>query len=234
MQIFLLIFAAVLGLTLWGRKRFRKIYDQETKYITYSKITGAELARKILDVHGGMEGVEIVRGRGILADFYDPVRKRISLAPQHFGGGTYSALGIAANQAGSAIQHFEKHRPRLWRVSAIQTTVWLSLPLVVIGGLTLAAGMGKTGFPMVVMVWSLIALGNLITIPTELDASERAKIQLAKFRPFRNLDERVGVERVMGAACTQYVDGFFTVLSWVGSMILPWMGSGQKKPEENR
>ncbi len=232
MQIFLLIFAAVLGLTLWGRKRFRKIYDQETKYITHSEITGAELARKILDAHGGMEGVKIVRGRGILADFYDPVRKRILLAPQHFGGGTYSALGIAANQAGSAIQHFEKHRPRLWRVSSIQTTVWLSLPLVLIGIFTLAAGMGKTGFPMVVLVWSLIAVGNLITIPTELDASERAKKQMAKFKPFRNLDERVGVERVMGAACTQYIDGFFTTLSWVGSMILPWLKGGAAESGE--
>ena len=221
MQIFFLIFVATLGLTMWGRKRFRKIYDQETKFITHSEITGAELARKILDSHGGMSGVKIVRGMGILADFYDPRKKQISLAPQHFGGATYSALGIAANQAGSAIQHYEGHRPRFWRVSAIRTTIWTSLPLVMIGAFTLLAGMGKTGFPMVVMIWSLIALMNLITIPTELDSSERAKVEMRKFKPFRNLDERVGVERVMGAACTQYVDGFFAALSWVGSLIFP-------------
>jgi len=219
-----------LGLTMWGRKRFRKIYDQELKYVVHSGMTGAELVRKILDAHGGMDEVKIVRGRGILADFYDPSKKRITLVPQHFGGATFSALGIAANQAGSAIQHFEGHRPRLWRVSAIRATIWFSLPIVVIGILTLVAGLAKTGFPMALMVWSLVALGNIITIPTELDASERAKTQLAKFKPFRNLDERVGVERVMGAACTQYIDGIFTTLSWVGSLILPRMGS--KNPEK--
>ncbi len=220
---------ATLGITMWGRKRFRKIYDQEIKYIAHSGITGAELVRKILDAHGGMDDVKIVRGRGILGDFYDPRRKRITLVPQHFGGATFSALGIAANQAGCAIQHFEGHRPRLWRVSAIRATMWLSLPITIIGVLTLVIGLAKTAFPMALMVWSLIALGNIITTPTELDASERAKTQLAKFKPFRNLDERVGVERVMGAASTQYIDGFFTTLSWVGSLILPWVGSGEKE-----
>lgn len=230
MQIFFLVFAVALGITMWGRKRFRKVYDQELRYIIHSGMTGAELARKILDSHGGMKGVKIVKGRGVLADFYDPESQCISLAPQHFGGSTFAALGIAANQAGSAIQHFEGHRPRLWRVSAIRATVWLSLPIILVGLFTLVAGMGKTGFPLVLMVWSLIAVGNIVTIPTELDASERAKIELAKFKPFRNLDERVGVERVMGAGCTEYIDGFFAALSWVGSWFIPWI---KKKRSES-
>jgi len=231
MQIFFLTFMATLGITMWGRKRFRKIYDQEVKYIAYSGITGAKLVRKILDTHGGMDDVTIVRGRGILADFYDPRKKRITLVPQHFGGATFSALGIAANQAGCAIQHFEGHRPRLWRVSAIRATMWFSLPITIIAVIAAAAGLGKTALPMALMVWSLIALGNLITTPTELDASERAKKELAKFKPFRNFDERVGVERVMGAASTQYIDGIFTTLSWLGSWLLPWVGSGQEESE---
>ena len=94
-MIFLLLFVLIFVVTLWGRRKFRSIYDAELKNIVGSGITGAALARRILD-HAKIENVEIVRGKGLFADFYDPAKKRLSLAPQHFGGSTFSALGVAA------------------------------------------------------------------------------------------------------------------------------------------
>ena len=129
-------------------------------------------------------------------------------------------LAIAAQQAGKAIQHYEGHQPVLWRVSVIRWTVYLSLPLFLLGLLCLAAGLTKTVFPIVILAWSAIAYWNVLTIPTELDAGSRVKIELEKMRVFKNLDERVGVERVIGAASTAYMDGLSVLGSWAARTFL--------------
>lgn len=221
MQIFLLIFMVALALTMWSRSRFQKIYDQELRYTISSGVTGAKLAERIL-AKRGIEGVTVAPGYGVLMDFYDPHKKKITLAPQHFNGSTFSALGMAAQQAGKAIQDYEGHRPLLWRSSVIQWTVFLSIPLLILALIALVLGMTKTVFPLILLVWSLIAFWNLATVPTELDAGERAKRQLEDIRAFKNLDERVGVERVMGASSTAYIDGLSVIGSWVARMVVPF------------
>lgn len=220
MHIFLLVFMLALALTMWARRRFRTIYEEERANVLSNQRTGAELARKILAVRG-IENVEVVKGRGLLTDFYDPDRKRLSLSPKHYGGNTFCAHGIAANLAGQAIQDLEKHRPLQWRVSAVRTTVYLSVPLLFLALAALLAGLGKTIFPVLLMIWSMVVIANLATVPTELDAGERAKRVMEKFKPFRDLDERLGVERVMGAASTMHVDGIFAAISWAANLFLP-------------
>ena len=218
MIFFLLLFILIFSVTLWGRRRFRSIYDAEMKNVVGSGITGADLARRILQQERITDD-EIVPGKGLFADFYDPSRKRLSLAPQHYNGSTFSALGVAAHEAGHAIQDKAKHPPLQWRVSAIRTTISLSLPLVLVG-LVMLVMPGFLKFTALAG-WSLIAAWNLITIPTELDASERAIRTLGEIKPFRNLDERIGIQRVMRAASAYYIDGVFTVISWLGSWLIP-------------
>lgn len=224
MQLFLLLFLAAFIGTLWGRSRFLKIYGQESGNHLSSGVTGAELAEAILK-RSGIGGIAIAKGRGVLPDFYDPEHRRISLAPQHFGSTTFSALAMAALQAGKAIQHAEGHRPLLWRVAAVRGSVFLSPCLFFLGIVTLVLGMTKTVFPLVVLTWSIIAFWNLITMPTEVDAGLRAKRVLDDLRIFRNLDERVGVERVIGAASTAHIDGLSLVASWVAQTFLPKPGN---------
>lgn len=221
MFVFFLVFMVALAVTMWGRNRFQKVYQAEAGNFISSGVTGAELAEKVVAARR-IEGVSVVKGRGLLADFYRPEKKQVTLAPKHFNGSDFSSLAMAALQAGKAIQHYEGHRPLLWRTTAIRWTVYLSLPLLVIGLVTLGLGMAKTLFPAVLLVWSVVALWNVATVPTDLDAVERAKKQLDSIRAFRNLDERVGVERVMGAASTAYLDGLHTVISWAGRKVLPW------------
>ena len=226
MQIFLLIFAVTLALTMWARQKYRNTYDEELKNVMGSGITGAELARRILAV-SGIEGVEIRKSHGLFADFYNPEKKRLSLAPQHFSGSTFSALGVAAHEAGHAIQHHLGHQPLFWRISAVRSTIFLSLPVALAGILMMIVpGLGKSGVLVLTAGWSFIAIGNLVTLPVELDASERSKQVLSRLKPFRNLDERIGVERVLRAASAAYVDGIFTTLSWAGSFFLPAESSG--------
>jgi len=225
MQLFLLLFLAALTGTLWGRSRFLKIYEQESKHRLSGGLTGAEFAEAVLRERG-LAGVAIVKRRGPLPDFYEPETRRISLAPQHFGSTTYSALALAALQAGKAIQHAEGHRPLLWRVAAVRASVFLSPCLLFLGIATLLLGMTKTVFPLVVLAWSIVAFWNLVTVPTEVDAGIRAKRVLDEMRVFRNLDERVGVERVIGAASTAHIDGLSLVVSWIAQTILPKGGKG--------
>ena len=219
MQILLILFAVTFGITLWGRKKFRRIYDEELPNTIASRITGAELARKILESKG-VTDIEIVKGRGVLSDFYDPAKRRLTLSPQHFTGSSYAGLGVAAHEAGRVIQHIDGHRPLLWRVSAVKATVFLSLPVIAAGlVLLILPGLKSAGIILLALAWPLIALGNLITIPVEMDASERVKKRLGKLKVFRNIDERVGIERVIDAACANYIDGIFTSLSWLRSFL---------------
>ncbi len=220
MQVFFLVFMIALALTMWGRSRFLKIYSQESRNLISSGLTGARLAEGMMR-YRGIEGVTVKRGRGLVDDFYPPENRQITLAPQHFAGSTFSALAMAAQQAGKAIQHFEGHRPLLWRTSVIRWTVHMSLPLVLVGLLTLALGLTKTIFPMVLLAWSAIAFWNVLTVPTELDAGSRARKELEGMRVFKNLDERVGVERVIGAASTAYIDGVSVALSWLVRTVFP-------------
>lgn len=219
MTLLLPLFALVLALTLFGRAKFRKIYDEEAKNVA-PNLTGRELARRILD-RGGMGEVEIAVGRGPMPDFYDPARKRLTLARQHFDGATFAALGVAAHEAGHALQHRVGFRPLWWRLSAIRATMYLSLPLVVLSLVAMLIP-GKLGVFSLIGGWGLLAAYNLITVPTEMDASQRSKTVLREIKPFRNLDEKIGVERVMRIASAAYIEGIFTGLSWIGSWLVPW------------
>ncbi len=229
MLIFLLLFGLTLALTLYGRGKYRSIYDEEMKNLSPTGLTGEGLARQILEA-AGIHDVEVVKSGGLLgglfADFYDPERKRLSLAPQHYAATTFSALGIAAHEAGHAIQQREGYHPLKWRVSAVKASMFLTLPLVVAGTVMIALpAMGKSGVFFLIMSWTILSGYNLGTMPIELDASERSKKVLRRIKPFANYDERVGVEKMMRVAPAAYIEGFFTSLSWLGSLLLPHLGS---------
>ena len=227
MQLVLLLFLIAIVGTMWGRTRFLKVYGQESKNLLSSRITGAELAEAILRKRG-ISGVSIARGGGLLPDSYDPATRRLTLAPQHFGASTYSALAIASLQAGKAIQHFEGHRPLFWRTAAVQWAVYLTPGLAFAGLVSFALGLGKSLLPIVILGWCLLTFWNFLTVPTEIDAALRSKRELESMRTFRNIDERVGVERVMGAASTANIDPISILGSWIARCLLPWMR--EKKP----
>lgn len=235
MLIFFLLFALALALTLYGRGKYRAIYDEEIKNLSPTGLTGERLARQILEA-SGIHDVEVVKSSGLLgslfADFYDPEHKRLCLAPQHFAATTYSALGIAAHEAGHAIQHQQGYHPLRWRISAVKASMFLTLPLVIIGSLMVVMpAMGKSGVFFLILSWTVLSAYNLGTMPIELDASERSKKVLRKIKPFANYDERVGVEKMMRVAPAAYIEGFFTTLSWLGSLIMPHLSGGDSSKD---
>lgn len=221
----LIPFAVTFGLTLFGRARFLSAYERAQGKTPAEAITGAELAREILEkADAGV--VEVVVGKGLFADHYDPETKRLFLAKRHFYGSTCAALGIAAHVAGHAMQHRADFRPLFWRLSAIKTTTYFILPLAVLAAGTIVTPfMGKSGLIIALAIWTLINAYNLLTLPAEVDATERARVVVERLRHFRGPGERAGVERMMKAASATYVDGFFRTLSWLASLVVPKLKS---------
>ena len=153
MLIFFLLFALALMVTLYGRSKYRYIYDEEMKGLSPSGLTGEVLARRIFE-EAGIDDIKIVKSAGLFADYYNPDHKILSLAPQHFGGSTFSGLGIAAHEAGHALQQQAGYHPLKWRISAIKATMYLTLPVVIIGGVM--AVMTKAVFLLVISLFLIV------------------------------------------------------------------------------
>lgn len=213
----IVLFLLTTAAALWGRRKYRSAYDAALSRHARPGLTGALLARRIL-THAGVEGVEIAEGSGVHADYYDPGRLTLFLHPRHYSGTTHAALGVAAHEAGHALQHAAGHRPLLWRLSAIQATNSLSLPLLFLGIVCLLIpGLGKMALFGLSLAFVGITGWNLMTLPTEHDASLRAERVLEEIRGgmLTSLDEYEGVQRMIRAASLSYIEGIFGPLSWL-------------------
>ncbi|MGD9747732.1 MAG: zinc metallopeptidase [Verrucomicrobiales bacterium] len=202
---------------LWGRRKFRLAYDAGMLRQSKGGITGATLARRIL-THAGIEGVEIAVGHGLMPDYYDPGRRTLYLHQRHYDGTTHTALGIAAHEAGHALQHAAGHRPLFWRLSSIQATMSLSLPILLLGLLCLIIpGLGKLALFGLSLAFVALTGWNLMTLPTELDATLRSERVLddIRGRSLASLVEYESVHLIMRSASAAYIEGIFAPLSWL-------------------
>jgi len=228
-QIVFLAFLVVFVVSLWGRRRFQAAYEEERSHQLSCGISGREVIEEILKIRG-IEVVEIVSGRGFLVDVYEPAKKRIVLAPQHYGGTTFSAVAVSAQLAGKVLQHRDKYAPLTWRHSAIWLTLSLSLPILMIALVSLL--FSKVIFLVTLLIWTLVTGYNVVTMPVEMDAALRAKEALKKVGIFRNFDERYGVERVMKLAGAAKIEGIFYVISWLFIRLPHWLKSKRPIREE--
>jgi len=167
-----------------------------------SGLTGAQAAAQIM-ADAGIHDVQIERITSFLGDHYDPRTKTLALSPAVYDGNSVAALGIAAHETGHAIQHQHAYAPLQARMAVVPGTMLVSqlMPLVVIGGFWFHIPMFIT---LGVIVYSVIVVFQLITLPVELDASSRAKLILQRNGLIAR-DEMPGVNRVLNAAELTYV-----------------------------
>jgi hypothetical protein len=167
-------------------------------------MTGAEVARRILDSNG-MNDVPVEETPGTLADHYDPRSRSVHLSPEVYNGRSISSTAVGSHEVGHAIQHarsytFFQFRSALWPAVSFASNIWL---LFLIGGLFLQI----TGFIVVaVALYSVAVLFQIVTLPVEFDASRRAKEQLTSMG-FVATQESQGVKAVLNAAAWTYVAG---------------------------
>lgn len=183
-------------------------FNKYAKVRTMRGLTGAEVARKILD-ENGLYDVKVEETQGFLSDHYDPRSRTLRLSPQVARVPSIASVGVAAHEAGHALQHAKGYVPLQLRSALVPAVQFGSnfAPWIIMAGLLL---FGLSPFLGEVVAWlgvfgfALAALFSIVTLPVELDASARAKKLLYQggIVDNRELD---GVSSVLNAAAWTYV-----------------------------
>jgi len=200
-------FLAIPGLLLGLYAQFKLMaaYGKYAKVGLRSGLSGAEAAREILD-RAGLNNVPIEEIGGRLTDHYDPTRKALFLSSENFQGRSVSAVGVAAHEAGHALQHQAAYAPlnlRMMMVPATQIAnyAWIGILLL---GMILGGAFFHKFIWIAVGIFAVITFFQLITLPVEFDASRRAKEQLFRLG-LVHADEGAAVSKVLNAAALTYV-----------------------------
>ncbi len=174
--------------------------------------TGAQVAKAVLQ-SAGIVDVSVHEHKGFLSDHYNPLNKTLNLSPEVYNGRSAASAGVAAHEAGHAIQHSENYFP-MWVRSAIVpvANVGSNLgPWIIIAGIMLSAGaevstgLGHYIAALGVALFAMATAFTLVTVPVEFDASARAKKQLANLGIARPGAEANAVSSVLTAAGLTYV-----------------------------
>jgi Zn-dependent membrane protease YugP len=179
--------------------------------------TGAEAASEILD-DAGIHDVQIERTQSFLGDHYDPRTKTLVLSPGVYDSNSVAALGIAAHETGHAIQHQHAYAPLQARMAIVPVTMFTSqlLPLVMIGGFFFRIPMFIT---LGIVIYTVIVIFQLITLPVEFNASSRAKLILQQSGLVAR-DEMPAVNRVLNAAALTYVAALIAAAAQLLQLVL--------------
>lgn len=211
--LFLIITIPALLLGLWAQWRVQAAFKKFSQLRTWSGLSGAQVARRILDFNG-LHNVRVEETQGFLSDHYDPREKVLRLSPQIFRSNSVAAAGVAAHEAGHALQDVQGYFPlqvRSAMVPAVQIGSWIG-PLVFMGGLLMLPVMGTSLAWVGVALFAATAAFAVVTLPVEFDASKRAK-QVLVAQGIIGQQEIQGVNSVLDAAAMTYVAGAASAIS---------------------
>lgn len=193
---------------LWSQIRVKTVFS---KYSTHhSPFTGADAARRVLEANG-VYNVKIERVSGNLTDHYDPRTNVIRLSDSVYGANNLSAVGVAAHEAGHAVQYSKGYVPIKVRsviLPVCNLGSQLSMPLLIIGLIFDFYFLVKLG----VIFFCVALLFQLLTLPIEFNASHRALVTLDNSGLIRE-DEKKAVRRVLSAAAMTYVAALLVSLT---------------------
>ncbi|CAN5758131.1 MAG: zinc metallopeptidase [Chloroflexia bacterium] len=199
-----------LAFMLWAQSKVKGNYKKYSQVRNTAGITGAQAARRVLDSQG-LNDVQIEQIPGELSDHYDPRSRVLRLSQGVYGVPSIAAIGIAAHEAGHAIQHAKAYGPLKARTALV--------PAVNIGSnfgfIVLIAGLFMANPSIAwggVALFGLSTLFALVTLPVEFDATKRAKAALVQVglvdSGVRGGQESQGVAKVLDAAAWTYIAGF--------------------------
>ncbi len=201
--------------SLWASSRVKSTFKKYERQYSARGLRGFEAARRILDLNG-LRDVQVERVSGHLTDHYDPRTRVIRLSASVYDSSSTAAIGVAAHEAGHAVQHGEGYVPLKLRNAIIPVTNFgskLSMPLFILG-LFLAALDGR--FLLLsylgLLAFGLCVLFQLFTLPTEFDASRRALAALDQGGVL-NTEELQGAKKVLWAAAMTYVAALAVALA---------------------
>lgn len=194
-------------ITMIASSKLKTTYAKYAKIPASSGMTGAQVAKRILEANG-IYGVVVQEVSGNLTDHYDPSKKVVNLSHDIYAGTSIASLGVAAHECGHAIQDNIEYFPLRLRhalvpVANIGST--LAWPMIIFG-IILGEGakIGGTLVTIGVLAYSLAVLFQIVTLPVEYNASDRAREQLYQLGIVTE-EEKAGVKKVLSAAALTYV-----------------------------
>lgn len=181
-------------------------------------LTGAEIARQILDRNGLHDVPVDASSGGPLSDNYDPRTKSVHLSEPVYAGRSVASTAIAAHEVGHAIQHEKAYAPfrlrsAMWPAVAFASQAWLFLLLI--GLFAQIAGL----MTFAIILYAVVVLFQLVTLPVEFDASRRAMAQISSLG-LVSTGETQGARKVLTAAAMTYVAGALAALSQLAYWLL--------------
>lgn len=203
--------------------RLKKTVAEQMQVQIANGMTGEQVARQIL-AHNGMVNVPVEPAPGgPLSDHYDPRKRSVNLSQGVYEGTSVASVAIAAHEVGHAIQHEKAYAPfrlrsAMWPAVAFASNAWFII--LIIGAFTAAVGLVQ----FAIILFAVVVLFQLVTLPVEFDASRRAKQQLADLG-LVSAGEAGGASRVLSAAAMTYVAAALAALSQLAYYALIFLGN---------
>lgn len=222
----ILLVLPALIISIWAQIKVNSTYKKYSDVMARRGITAAEAARRILDADG-LHDVTIEHISGHLTDHFDPNAKVIRLSDSVYASTSVAAIGVAAHEAGHAIQHAKGYGPIRLRQAIIPVTKigsMMAIPLFFLGLLMTLDIFMLLG----IVLYATIAFFQLVTLPVEFNASARA---LANLRATNMLDseELSGSKKVLTAAALTYVAALLTSLLTLLRLIALASGGSRRR-----
>lgn len=198
---FLLLIPAFI-LAIFAQVHVKNTYAKFSKVVSKNRYTGAEAARRILDQQG-LRDVPVEEVSGLLSDHYDPLKKVLRLSSGVYRGDSLASVGIAAHEAGHAVQHSKMYLPIKLRTvvfPAANLGNWMAIPLFFLGMIFSYPPLMDIG----IIVFAAVVAFQLITLPVEFNASVRA-VKLLTSGQIIEPNEVLSVRSVLNAAALTYL-----------------------------
>lgn len=207
----------IIVLPLYANIKINSTYSKYSKKQNSGKLTGKEVAEKILEMNG-LSNVKVGRINGSLIDHYDPRNKTISLSDGIYNSNSISACAVAAHEVGHAIQDKERYSMLVFRSKLVPVVNFTSR----LSSILVFSGFIFDLFNFITIGAILLTVGlffQLITLPVEFDASKRAKEELQKCGLIEKQDTK-GATKVLKAAAFTYVAGFLASALQIARLLL--------------
>jgi Zn-dependent membrane protease YugP len=220
---YFIILAPALLLGLWAQARVKSAFARAEQ--VPAPLSGAAAARHVLD-SAGLHEVAIEPIEGFLSDHYDPRHKVLRLSPHVYEARSMAAVGIAAHEAGHALQDAKRYAPLVIRNAVVPVANFgggISMVLLMIGLMMSLAALVKLG----IIAYSAVVFFQLVNLPVEFDASNRAKAQLDKLG-IVPAQQQENVRQVLNAAAWTYVAGTLQAVLTLLYFILRFGGSSRE------
>lgn len=211
------IMIPVLLFSFYCQIKVKRAFRRYSSVHAMCDMTGAQAAARLLQLNG-ITDVQIRQIGGTLTDYYDPKNKEICLSGDVYNATSVAAIGVACHEAGHACQHAQGYAPLKIRNAAIPATrigSSLGIPLVLLG-------MVFTWRPLImvgIVLYALVALFQLLTLPVEFNASRRA-LQTIESNQFLTEQEYRGAKKVLTAAALTYVAALASALATLLRLLL--------------